>query len=106
MSILKHLQSIELHADAIIWIASEESPQDDHQCDYGYAGNYVKSIGAEESGGSNFEDDENAEQHGDALQWTTSQNPRRTRGHVSELFVRREPRHGLWCSWSVWRVPF
>ena len=60
-------KSVELHADAIIRIATEEAPQDDDQRDYGDAGNYVEAIGAEESGGSNFEDDEKAEQHGDAL---------------------------------------
>ena len=88
-------KSVELHADAIIRIAAEETPQDNHQSDYGDAGNYVEPIGAEESGGTDFEDDEKADQQGDALQWTTSQNPWRTRGHVSELFVRRKFRHRL-----------
>ena len=59
--------SVELHADAIIGIAAEESPEDDDQRDDGDAGDYVEAISAEESRGSNFEDDENAEQHGDAL---------------------------------------
>ena len=41
--------SVELYADAIIRIAAEESPQNDHENDYGYACNDVDAIGAEES---------------------------------------------------------
>ena len=59
--------SVELHADAIIRIAAEETPQDDYQRDYGDAGNYVEPISAKEPGGSDFEDDEKADNDGDAL---------------------------------------
>ena len=91
--------SVELHADAIIGIAAEESPEDDDQRDDGDTGDYVEPISAEESGGSDFEDDEKTDNDRDALQWTASQNPRWPRGHVSELLIRRKFRHRFWWTW-------
>ena len=98
--------SVELHADAIIRIAAEESPEDDDQRDDGDTGDYVEPISAEESGGSDFEDDEKTDNDRDALQWTASQNPRRPRGHVSELLIRRKFRDRLCRSVSGLRGLF
>lgn len=96
---------VELHAHALIWIAPEETPQDDHQRDHRHAGHDVESVGSEESGRRNFEEDEKREQDDDALHWSTPQNPWRPAWYMRELFVRCKLRHRLrW--FSCLRGPF
>src|SRR5215213_3929169 len=85
--------SVELHSDALIRIAAEKTPQDDHQDNDGYAGHHVNTVSAKESRRKNFEDNENPDEQDNTLKGATPHDPHRPARYVRELFIRRKLRH-------------
>jgi|ERR1051326_402852 hypothetical protein len=96
---------VEFDSNALRRIATEVTPENDHERHNCGSYNDVETVSAYEGRRSNFEKNEECERNAKSLKWATPQDPGRPARHFGELFIRCKFRHCFFGNWRLWPVP-